>query len=352
MKPPKTPRIGHSTYPLVVAALVFIGITALVFSIATDDPAKSWIEVDRDLEAPFVNTGYAADLLSQLPLLFMENKGQANDEAHFLVDIGTHRVLFRDNDVVFQRRPIVDDDQKMLERVVLRFEGHSMQSRIIGTGTSQTGANFYRGRDRSQWYENVPNFEGVQYAHLYPGIDLQYLGSKGVLKREFYIAAGIDPTVIRMIYEGAHDVRIDAQGALVLETPFGALKEDAPYAYQDIGGQRVEVEARYLILGEGLVGFAIDGYDTDHRLVIDPPITYGTYIGGSTEQVVNGVAIDADGMLLVSGTTLSQDFPTMNATQDALSGLNDGFVVKVDPVANAYVFATFLAEVTTIRDQI
>ncbi len=60
-----------------------------------------------------------------------------------------------------------------------------------------------------------------------------YGGNGRELKSEFVVAAGADPSQIRLRYSGARPVRIDAQGGLVIPAGDRELREEAPTVYQE-----------------------------------------------------------------------------------------------------------------------
>src|SRR5262249_13066895 len=58
-------------------------------------------------------------------------------------------------------------------------------------------------------------------------------------------------------------------------------------------------------------------------------LLYSTYIGGSAGDSAQGIAVDGAGAVYVTGFTGSTDFPTANAMQATLRGLQDAFVLKI-----------------------
>jgi len=61
-------------------------------------------------------------------------------------------------------------------------------------------------------------------------------------------------------------------------------------------------------------------------------LVYSTYFGGSANDEVRGMAFDANGNLIITGYTLSSDFPvTANAIQSSYHGNSDGWVAVVNP---------------------
>jgi hypothetical protein len=62
-----------------------------------------------------------------------------------------------------------------------------------------------------------------------------------------------------------------------------------------IQGKRRAVAGRYVVSGDRQVGFQIGEYDARHALVIDPVLSYATFLGGSVGDMASGVKLDGDG---------------------------------------------------------
>jgi|GEM_PF-2175458 len=68
-----------------------------------------------------------------------------------------------------------------------------------------------------------------------------------------------------------------------------------------------------------------------------------TLLGGTSNEIARGLAIDHDGNLLLSGDTLSPDFPLAGTPlQEQLAGNSDVFLSRVSPDATSLGFSTFL----------
>ena len=83
--------------------------------------------------------------------------------------------------------------------------------------------------------------------------------------------------------------------------------------YQESGGVRQSVSGQYVLEGDGQVGFAVGAYDHSQPLVIDPVLSYSTYLGGSSLRQGYGIAVDTAGNAYVTGYTGSTNFPTRPA---------------------------------------
>lgn len=58
-------------------------------------------------------------------------------------------------------------------------------------------------------------------------------------------------------------------------------------------------------------------------------LSYSTYLGGTSDDQSNGVAVDSNGAVYVAGSTQGPDFPTASAFQSSLQGSYDAFAAKL-----------------------
>jgi hypothetical protein len=70
-------------------------------------------------------------------------------------------------------------------------------------------------------------------------------------------------------------------------------------------------------------------------------LVYSTYLGGTHDDRVNALALDADGAVVLAGQTSSPNFPRKFAFQQNLGGRNDGFVAKLNSAGSGLVFSSF-----------
>jgi hypothetical protein len=211
---------------------------------------------------------------------------------------------------------------------------------VTGIDRLEGTVNYVTGRDRSAWRTGVPTFGKVKYAEAYPGIDLVYYGNQRQLEYDFEVAAGADPHVIRIAFSGPRAPEIDASGNLRLAGETGEVVMQRPVAYQETtDGRRSMVDARFVVDASS-VGFALGAYDRSRPLVIDPVLTYSSFLGGTGDDDPRSLAMDAMGNIIVVGMTTSVDFPTAGA----LSGDQpdrDGFIVKLTPAGDSVLFSTY-----------
>jgi hypothetical protein len=71
-------------------------------------------------------------------------------------------------------------------------------------------------------------------------------------------------------------------------------------------------------------------------------LVYSTYLGGRDEDVGFGISVDASGNACLVGHTRSTNFPTANALQAVPGGAQNAFVAKLNAAGSALVFSTYL----------
>ena len=274
----------------------------------------------------------------RLPLHFEENQGQTDSRVRFVAR-GAGYALF-----ITGTETVAVLQKPHAAPAVLRMQllGASRQPRVEGREPFAGKSHYLAGNDPSRWRTNVPQFGRVRMAEVYRGIDVVWYGNQGEIEYDFLVAPGSDPRQIRMHFQGATEIETDASGDLVLRIPRGEIRQRAPFAYQERGGTRHAVPARYRRLGAGEFGIALGAYDRALPLVIDPVLAWSTYLGGSGADAAHAIAVDAAGNAYVTGTTSSLNFPTANAVQAANAGAPDAFVTKLNAAGTALVYSTYL----------
>src|SRR5678815_4563177 len=92
-----------------------------------------------------------------------------------------------------------------------------------------------------------------------------------------------------------HDAAsVSDSGDLVLKTFAGELVLKKPVAHQERDGRRTDVPVRYVLSGNR-IGFDLAAYDPGRTLVIDPLLSYSTFLYGSGNEQIRAIAVDAGG---------------------------------------------------------
>jgi hypothetical protein len=215
-------------------------------------------------------------------------------------------------------------------------------ARVAGSDRLPGVSNYLVGNDSAAWRTSIPQFAKVRYEEVYPGIDLVYYGSGGRLEWDFVVAPGADPSVVQFTVEGGA-VELDDRGDLALRAAGATLRIHKPVAYQERSGTREEIPARYTLDPGGEVGFEVGPFDRSRSLIIDPVISYGSFLGGNQDEQARAVAIDSSGNAYITGSTHSTNFPTTaGALQTGKKAGSDVFVTKLNPTGSAIVYSTYL----------
>jgi uncharacterized protein (TIGR03437 family) len=270
---------------------------------------------------------------ANLPLSFEPNTGQAPSEVQYLARGVSYTLSLGRGEtmIAVRNRPPMRT----------KLSGANLSALISGEGPQASTSNYFVGSNPAQWRASVPNYERVRYTGVYPGIDLVYYGKDGHLEYDWIVSPHADPGRIRMIFEGTEQVRIDRKGDLVIGAGDYEYRHKKPAIYQEVDGRRVLIDGRWTLHGrEG--GFQIGNYDHGKEVVIDPPLIYSTYHGGSGLDYAYAVAVDSIGNTYVTGGAGSTDFPTTGALQSVLRGAEDVFVTKINPSGSARLYSTYL----------
>jgi hypothetical protein len=220
----------------------------------------------------------------------------------------------------------------------MKLHAKSIRGKEPLPGTS----NYFLGKDPNRWMAGIPSFSRVEYRSVYPGVDLTYYHTASGLEYDFVVAPGADPRPVRLFFEGARKLAIAQDGSLNLSVGDNSVRMHKPIAYQSTGGRKKSVSARFVTAENGAIGFALGAYDRTKPLIIDPVLTYSTYLGGSADDSASAVAIDLLGNIYVTGSTMSIDFPLTGPYQTVNHGTQNVFVAKLNAAGSAYVYSTYL----------
>jgi len=217
--------------------------------------------------------------------------------------------------------------------------GADPAAHAVGLDPQPATVNYLLGPDRARWNTGAATFARIAQQGVYPGVDFVYYGNGGELEYDIVVAPGADAGAVRLGVEGAASVRLD-DGHLVIDTAAGPLTQRRPVAYQQIAGARVAVAADYELRGDEEVGLRLGAYDPSIALVIDPVLSYSTYLGGTGFDSVQHVAVDSLGAAYVTGFSLNSTFPA-TVGDTTFGGTRDAFAAKFS-AAGALLWSTYL----------
>lgn len=295
------------------------------------------------------------------PLYFEASDSQSEDAARFIargqdcdVALSPNQAVIvltgRDNAAftAIPRNKRAEAQTGQTRTVRLTLQGANPAGRMAGLEELPGRANYLIGNDPAAWRTGVPLFARVKADEVYPGVEVIYYADQSAhLEYDFVLQPKARPERILFHIEGADMVRVDAAGDLVLKIGTDEIRQHEPVIYQEVRGRRRQVQGGYRLSGKTVVGFWLGAYDHDLPLIIDPTLSFSTYLGGKKTDIGWSIALDGNENVYVAGETLSKGLPGTNGVfQPKYAGgirfFGDAFVAKYGSVSNELVYLTYL----------
>jgi len=257
--------------------------------------------------------------------------------------------------LLFQVLPVHAKTKDLLEFTsgshLIRFQKDSM---YLASATHALKVDFMGGRSTAPVSKEGP-FTMVSYPNVWEGIDIVYEKTRNsIVKSTYTVSPGTAPSSIRLHY--SRPLALDDKGNLIITYDTGSMTESKPLAWQVIGGKKKPVMVAYNLYSEHEMGFTVGDYEKDVPLVIDPDLTWNTFIGGDSFDYGYGIAVDGTGNVYMAGYSVGvSGCPVHSAGTAALvarladdgtflwkvflgeDGYDYGYAIAVDGTGNVYV---------------
>jgi hypothetical protein len=287
-------------------------------------------------------------------------------------------------------------------RVLFKLRNHNANPQREGKQQQEGYYNYFIGNDPSKHASFVGLYKEAIVKNVYEGIDIRYYFDKGSLRYDYIVHPGADPRAIVFELEGQNNVYVK-NGNICFTTRFGEVAMAELRTYQGAN----TIPSRFEKQGD-VWKIAVGDYDKTQDLVIDPlvystyiggsgddwgygiavdgsghayvtgrtdspdydvttgvfqttygingdvfvtklnptgsSLVYSTYLGGSSGEHGNGIAVDGSGNAYVTGYTWSTDYDvTTGAFQTTHGGgFYDVFVTKLNPMGSSLVYSTYI----------
>lgn len=309
--------------------------------------------------------GFLANLFAQdqvkTSLDFVENKGQWDETVKYRLGVHGGRLYFQNDGIIYDMYDLEDIHEiseqihhdgngNRLSKSESLIDCHAYKVSFVKGNVDQFipeikkihHYNFLLGNDSSKWASSVGAYEVVRAESVYKGIDARFY-SKGLnFKYDFIVNPKGNLKDIKLKYEGLNEIYLK-KGNLYLVTSFDQVVEQKPYVYQIVNGEKVQIEAEYVLSGN-LVSYKIGSYDKTKDLIIDPVVVASTY-SGSTETIYGHTATyDQAGNIFSAGAGFSPGgLPvTTGAYQTSFAGAREMCINKYNPNGSTLIYATYL----------
>jgi len=296
-------------------------------------------------------------------VLFEENKNQWPAQVHFQTKVANAQIFLEEQGLTYLLTSPEDLDAvhtlkhsppHQAEGVDVHF--HAFKMNFLGANTPEEirglnelsyYRNYFRGAEQSKWASEVSVFEDVRYEGLYDGIDALFYSSENNFKYDLIVKVGADPNQILMNYEGLDGLQKDGEN-LDLQNTVVDLQEMAPFAYQFVNEELVQVLCYFLVDGSEVRFDFPEGYDQQRELIIDPTLIFATMTGSTSDNWGTSATNDVNGNLIGCGVTFGTDYPTTTGAFMETFGGTDGTlgtdmsVIKYNVDGTNALFSTYL----------
>jgi hypothetical protein len=289
----------------------------------------------------------------RLPLYFESNTGQFDPRVRFASRTGEVNVFLTDTEAVLVVNSGTDGQQRATRSVTIRAVNGGTTAHIAGLDELPGKINYFSGNSAQHWHTDIPIYKRVKYANIYPGIDMLFRGDGHQLEFDFVLAPGVEPGRIALAIKGSDSLRIDTTGDALLGIGKDTLRLHKPRVYQRSGAHSRVIPGAFSKDASGNLTFQVAAYDRSLPLVIDPVISYSSYLGGGSiidQSRSKAIAVHSGGTAYVTGYTTTANFPVTpgvfqpeDGTIASSTSNFDGFVARISADGSSLIYASYLA---------
>lgn len=284
-----------------------------------------------------------------------ENKGQWHPAVHFKAQIPGGDFYIDEGGFTYQffdSEALQSIHQNKDGRLFTDVARHVIKTRFLGANSASTFSkkdssvayqNFFIGNNPSRWASKVRSYTSATRHNLYEGIDLRVYKNNGVLKYDLLVAPNTETNQVGIQYDGPDSLRLK-NGQLHVYTSVNHYIEQPPFAYQMNGNRLERVACHYVLNGDKLSFSFPEGYNPSLPLVIDPEISFSSYIGSGHSSFGYTATYDEEGHLYAGAISFGTGYPVIAGAFDNShnGGTIDIGISKFSPDGTQLIYSTFL----------
>jgi hypothetical protein len=212
---------------------------------------------------------------------------------------------------------------------------------VKGQEEASTRVSYFIGNDASRWRSDISTYGSVSLGEVYEGIEVKLRAYGRSVEKLFYVRPGVEPGLIRLRLSGAQSLGVNGEGELEVKTGLGEVKFSRPVAYQEVEGERRYVEVSYQVEGKDY-GFKLGNYERGRELVIDPLLQSTYLGGGGYDYANSIAIDSGGNVYVAGYTGSTNFPGTSGGAQSSFGGLWDAFVTKFNPTLTTILQSTYL----------
>lgn len=293
------------------------------------------------------------------PPVFIENRGQWNTEARFLVKFPATNLWVSNNgtltfDIFTAEKQVSpqktrvrmpsSESQNIAGEVFRLSFGGGFQGFPQGIASQAGKFHYLTGNNSQRWNRGAALFQGVELENgdkRKITISAENTSQTGAMSLTTEFASRTDAEVFVLHTDGKQPIS-GSNGSVILQTPTRTVTLGAPAAWQVTSSGKQSVECAFVVVDSSSITLSFGKSDPVLPIVVAVPVLFSVVTGGASDDMCYSLAIDTNRISYITGETISADYPTTAGAYSRTIRAKDCFVTKYDAAGTGIVYSTFL----------
>ncbi len=168
----------------------------------------------------------------------VDQNNNARNDVQFRLSTPGLDVLVGEAQLHYQFSKAGTDDNISTYRMDISLEGANRNAQMVKGEQQQYFERYLQSRFGDEGIVSH-SYNSITYKNVYPGIDWVLYVKGSQLEYDFVVHEGADASAIKLKYAGATNLKLSADGSITATSPFGTVTEKAPVAYVQENGKKV-----------------------------------------------------------------------------------------------------------------